>query len=112
MTKKIIILYGVIHTAIMGISIICSQSKVSMFDAGYLMNDTWYKTTLVDMYLAFFLILIYLFNIEKSWVKRIVFSVLTLGFGNLGIGLIIIYLGLKSTNEITLKEFLKGENIA
>lgn len=56
-----------------------------VFDNAHLMKDVWFQVTLVDAYLAFLSVWVFVCLIEKSLMIRILWLVLFLCFGSMAI---------------------------
>ncbi|MEB3287437.1 MAG: DUF1475 family protein [Vampirovibrionales bacterium] len=69
-------------------------------------NDPWFIATLFDTYFAFIAIYLFMAYRSPSWISRLLWFVMVMGLGNIGIALYFLILIYKLPPNATMKEFL------
>ena len=105
-TKSKIIVYGIVHTAIMLGVLIYTSLKESILDAGYLFSYPWYWGTLADTYLAFLLFFLWVCYIENKMFNKVIWCCAIGCLGNIAMGLYIILRAKSLSDTDQIKDFL------
>lgn len=94
MSRKLLTAYAVIALMLMIALTGRAMNVRGVFDNGPLMADVWFQVTLVDAYLAFVAVWIFVCRIEKSAVAKILWLIGFLCLGSMAIAAYILKLAL------------------
>lgn len=81
-------LLAIVYTATMAIFLVWASTSASVFALpDTLTSEPWFVTTCVDAWLGLSIITLWTWCFELSWPKRVLWFVLIMGLGNVGVGL-------------------------
>lgn len=83
-----------LYSALLGIVVVALMASFVFGDVNAyfsFFSEPWLLFTIFDFYVLILLFIIWLFHLEKSWFKRILFSLLFIITGAFGVLVFIIY---------------------
>lgn len=97
MSRKLLVTYTIFALLLMIPLTVRAISVRGVFDNADLMADVWFQVTLVDAYLAFLAVWIFVCRIEKSVLTKVLWLVGFLSLGSLAIAAYVLKLALLSS---------------
>ena len=104
-----IMLFGIIHAALMLITTIWAYLDEPILNSAHLFQSPWFIVTLIDAYLGHLVVFIWLAITTKNNIFRLVSFFGIFFLGNLSIGLIIAYRAYHMEKGLSLARFFKGD---
>jgi hypothetical protein len=108
--KTLICLFAGTFTLLLAFTIRAGQVR-SVFDNGALMSDVWFQVTLLDVYLGFITVYVWIAWKEETLVSRVLWFVLVMSFGNMAISAYVLMQLLKLPSGSGLFELLTTRSL-
>ncbi|MEP3480355.1 MAG: DUF1475 family protein [Fuerstiella sp.] len=98
-SKKTLVSYAVIALLLMVPFTVRAMNVRGVFDNAALMADVWFQVTLLDAYLAFFCVWIFVCRLEKSATSKALWLLGILSLGSMAIAAYILKMALVSETQ-------------
>ena len=109
MLRKKIIIYGLIHALVMLGIVVWASMDSFVLNQGVLFEKPWFVTTLLDLYLALLVFYMWIhITTKRSFFRWAVLLSLIL-LGNISVGLIIAWRAYALRDQMSWKDFFKGD---
>ena len=82
-----VIIFGCIHAGVMLATTVWSSLHISILQTGHLFQEPWFIATLVDTYLSFLVVYLWLAITERSKAYAVISFIGFMCLGNIAIGL-------------------------
>ncbi|MBG90883.1 MAG: hypothetical protein CL521_03590 [Actinobacteria bacterium] len=109
MTRNRIILLGLVHASIMLATTIWASLEMNILKTGPLFDEAWFIATLVDTYLGFGIVYLWLALTWHHTLIRILYFIGFICLGNIAIGIAIAHRAYSLGPKLTVAMLLKGD---
>lgn len=110
MLRKYLIIFGLCHSLVMLSATIWASLQDSILNQGHLFQNAWFSATLIDTYLGFLLVYLWIFSVTPKWSFRLLHLITIICLGNIMMGAFVAYRAYKIKDLTTISQFLTTTN--